>query len=390
MNKFTFPFVNRLILSFLIGGLVTFSGPAHINAAPVSDPNHERIKRIEVKLSNEKQKLKEFDSQEKNLLTELAALEKDVAEKRSAVDNLSKRLHQSEAEVGGLKRKLEDLKRSSRDVEIEVSKKLVEFYKHARVGYVRILSDIREIAQFFRRVKYLKAVMENDRKILIKAAEQAKEHHDEILRTESKLTEIRNISSEEKTRLKTLKKELEKKVLCLIKIHKEKEFYETAVLELQNAAEGLKQTIINIEKKDNDEINQSLRFEDFKGKLPYPIEGKVIRGQKFLKSGRLGTYKGIAIDGSPNSNVRAVFPGKVAFSGRLKGYGELVIINHGSRFFTVSAHLSARDKIEGDVVKGGEILGRVDGKGTVKRARLYFEIRKAGKTLDPKEWLRAK
>jgi septal ring factor EnvC (AmiA/AmiB activator) len=210
------------------------------------------------------------------------------------------------------------------------------------------------------------------------------------LETEAKLTEIKNISTEKKAHLMSLKKELEKEVLLLMKIHNEKEFHETAVLELQTAAEGLRQTLKEIEKKDNHRINRSCHFEDFRGKLPYPLEGKIIGDQKLPGSARAGVHKGVVIEGASSSDVKVIFPGVVAFSGRLKGYGELVIINHGSRFFTVSANLSKRNKIEGDVVKEGDILGQIDGKKSLKGAKLYFEIRRAGKNLDPRKWLKAK
>ena len=389
-KKIFFPLAICLILSSFIinfGILLRF---AHADPAQVSNRNQGQIKKIELKLSSEKKKLKKIDSQEKDLLGELASLEQEVAKKRGAVAELSKKLHRGEANIAVLGRKLAALKQSSRDIEIKVSRKLVKLYKHTRVGYIRTLAEVTDITQFWRRVKYLRAIMEEDRMALIRAATRAQGHQEKISRTEAKLTEIRDISSKKKTRLLSLKEELEKKVLCLMKIHSEKEFYETAVLELQAAAEGLKQTLINIEKKDNHKINRPCHFEDFKGKLPYPFKGKIIGDQKILGSARPGGYKGIVIEGVPSSDVKVIFPGVVAFSGRLKGYGELVIINHGSRFFTVSAHLSQRSKIEGTVVKEGDILGQIGGKGTSGGARLYFEIRRAGKSLNPQEWLKAK
>jgi len=379
-----------LILSSFIIYVVILSRFTYASPAQQPDSNKEQIKKIEVKLSSEKQKLKKIDSQEKYLLGELASLEQEVAKKRGAVAELGKKLHRAGANIGVLKQKLAALKQSSKDIEINVSRKLVKLYKHTRVGYVRTLAEVTDIDQFWRRVKYLRAIMEEDRIALITAARQAQERQEEISRTEAKLTEIRNISSEKKARLVSLKEELEKKVLRLMKIHNEKEFYETAVLELEAAAEGLKQTLINIEKRDNHEIDRPCHFEDFKGKLPYPFKGKIIGYQKILGSSRPGAYKGIVIEGIPSSDVKVIFPGVVAFSGRLKGYGELVIINHGSRFFTVSAHLSQRNKIEGDVVKEGDVLGQIGGKGASGGARLYFEIRRAGKSLNPKGWLNAK
>jgi len=389
-KKAFFSLARCLILSGLIINLGILLRFTHADAARVSDRNQRQIEKIELKLSSEKQKLNKIDSQEKDLLGQLASLEQEVTKKRGAVDELSKKLHRAEANVGVLRRKLATLKQSSQDIETKVSSKLVKLYKHTRKGYIRTLVEVTDIAQFWRRVKYLRAVMEEDRMALTRSAKEAHDHQDEISRTEAKLAEIRNISSEKKARLMLLKEELKKKVLRLMKIHNEKEFYETAVVELQAAAESLKQTLINIEKKDNNDIDRSFHFKDFKGKLAYPFKGRVIGYKKMLGSARPGAYKGIVIEGVPGSGVKVVFSGVVAFSGKLKGYGELVIINHGSRFFTVSAHLSKRNKIEGDVVEEGDVLGQIGGKRTSGGARLYFEIRRGGKSLNPQEWLKAK
>ena len=83
-----------------------------------------------------------------------------------------------------------------------------------------------------------------------------------------------------------------------------------------------------------------------------------------------------------------VFPGRVAFSGAVKGYGELIIVDHGSRFYTVSAHLSDRSKSEGDTVRKGDVLGTVGEKGAAIPGRLYFEVRRGGTPLDPMKWLK--
>ena len=195
-KEISFPLANCLILLSFIICVVIVSRFAYASAAQQPDSNQEQIRKIELKLSSEKQKLKKIDSQEKDLLSELAGLEEEVAKKRGAVDELSKKLHVAEANMGVLRRKLAALKQSSRDIENKVSRKLVELYKHTRKGYVRTLAEVTDITQFWRRVKYLRVVMEEDRMALIRAARQAQEHQKEISRTEGGLTEIRNISKE--------------------------------------------------------------------------------------------------------------------------------------------------------------------------------------------------
>ncbi len=388
MKQIRLSWGNHLILSSLIFGFAVLTVPAHAHAEPVSGPSQEEIRKIESKLSSEREQLRKLDSREKDLLGGLARIEQEVTEKRGAINDLNLKIRHASAEVDALRRNLLHLKQLSMEAQNKISKKIVEFYKHARIGFVKALTDVTDITDFLRRVKYFSVVMSQDRTALIRAAEQAQARQTDISKTEASLNEIKDANRKEEARLMSLKKELEEKVLLLVNIHQEKKFYETAVQELETAAEGLKQTLIDIEKKDTYETNRPCHFEDFKGKLPYPMKGRVLIGQGIPKPARPGTYKGIIIEGPPISEVTAIFPGKVAFSGSLKGYGELVIINHGSRFFTVSAHLSARNKIEGEVIQEGEVVGRVGGNGVSRGGSLYFEIRRAGKGLNPLEWLR--
>jgi septal ring factor EnvC (AmiA/AmiB activator) len=185
-----------------------------------------------------------------------------------------------------------------------------------------------------------------------------------------------------------LRRDLEEKAILLMKVHKEKEFYETAVKELRLAAEKLRKTLHKIEKRRANVVSPSTEFSHAKGHLPLPLEGKIVRGEQFLKSLDVNLHKGIFIECFSDPRVKAVFPGRVDFSGSLKGYGQIIIINHGSRFFTISSLLSERDKEEGDTVREGEVIGKVAKAEAKGGRRLYFEIRSAGKNEDPLKWLR--
>jgi septal ring factor EnvC (AmiA/AmiB activator) len=119
--------------------------------------------------------------------------------------------------------------------------------------------------------------------------------------------------------------------------------------------------------------------------LPFP--GKIVNNRERTNLA-LAKAKGVVIQADADSAVRAVFRGEVAYSGHLKGYGEVIIVNHGGRYFTVSAHLSKREKAKGDPVQGGDILGWVNENGAGNGASMYFEVRKADRKLNPRAWLK--
>jgi len=382
-----FSFSKTLILPFFFL-FSALAGIPEANSNPTSGLKQNQIRKIETKLSREKQKLKTFNSRERNILAILADLEREVAKKSHSVEKLRKKIRLGENEVKKLKLRQSSLERSAKAAETQMAKRLVSLYKYARKGYFKILANAKDLNEFWQRAKYLGAFLEHDRKVLVRLSEEERGYRKQILLIKEQLVKKEETKNKEEMRLASLREGLEKKVIHLMKIHKEKEFYETAVKELEVAAQSLKQTLLKIEKKEIYKEKRTFRFANSKGQLPFPVEGKIIKGYKGSGSKRLKPQKGVFIEGSSNAEVKAVFHGRVDFSGRLKGYGEVIIINHGSRFFTISANLSQREKKEGDVLKEGESIGLVGINGSSKRGRLYFEIRRAGKNLDPLKWLK--
>ena len=102
----------------------------------------------------------------------------------------------------------------------------------------------------------------------------------------------------------------------------------------------------------------------------------------------MGKQKGIYIDGPFGSEVKAVYRGRVEFSGTLKGYGQVIVINHGERYFTIYAYLNERKKLQSDDVLPGDIIGYVGEAGLTTGPALYFEIRRGEEILNPLKWLK--
>ena len=98
--------------------------------------------------------------------------------------------------------------------------------------------------------------------------------------------------------------------------------------------------------------------------------------------------KGVYIKGFLGEEVKSIFPGKIDYSGWFKGYGQLVIVNHGSHYFTIFAHLEERLREAGEAVEDGEAIGLTGDPGWRIGPGVYFEIRKGGEHLAPERWLK--
>jgi hypothetical protein len=93
------------------------------------------------------------------------------------------------------------------------------------------------------------------------------------------------------------------------------------------------------------------------------------------------------IEAPAGAAVRAVAPGRVVHAGWFKGYGNIVIVDHGEGYHTLVAHLASMRTAMGEDVPAGAVLGTVGDTGSLKGAYLYFELREKGRPVDPRPWL---
>lgn len=131
-----------------------------------------------------------------------------------------------------------------------------------------------------------------------------------------------------------------------------------------------------------------VRFGQLRGQLRVPVRGE-LGGRFGAQRARGGpTWKGIFIRAANGSEVRAVAAGEVVFSDWLRGYGNLLIIDHGDDYLSVYGNNDALLKEVGEAVKGGEVVASVGVGGSAAESGLYLEIRHQGRPLDPSQWVR--
>jgi len=376
-----------LTFPFVIAGEVY---PAGDSSGP--DNNQARIKQIETDLSHEKEQYLEFDQKEKGLLDQLADIEKEVNEKKIILKDLNVNIQTAQEEINKQREILSGIEASYYKMKNLLNKRLDAFYKYAKRGYVRIFVNTNNLTKLNHMIKYLRVILDKDLTIIRQASREHEDYKKQVFLVEKKLKTISDMKEEESSNLTSLKAETEKKVILLSRVHKEKEFYETAVKELGSAAEDLKNTILDLDYRENKKENKSTAlpsgFAELKGKLPLPIKGTILKHTTKSGDNIFNTLKGIYISGTFGSDVRAIFPGRVDYSGQIKGYGQVVVINHGARFFTISAYLSGRGKQEGEMVEQGEIIGQVGETGLLAGSALYFEMRNGETNIDPLKWLK--
>jgi septal ring factor EnvC (AmiA/AmiB activator) len=128
-----------------------------------------------------------------------------------------------------------------------------------------------------------------------------------------------------------------------------------------------------------------------RGQLPWPTDGRIVAAFGPEVHPRFGTEvlrRGVDIEAAEGAPIRAVFAGIVLYRGWLRGYGNLIVLDHGEGYYTLYAHASEILVDDGDAVRAGQRIARVGDTGSVEGPRLYFEVRYQGRAEDPQAWLR--
>lgn len=127
-----------------------------------------------------------------------------------------------------------------------------------------------------------------------------------------------------------------------------------------------------------------------KGALAWPVSG-AIKGRFGSPRAEGGAnWRGVFIKATSGADVRAVAAGKVAFADWLRGFGNLVIVDHGDGYMTVYGNNESLFKSPGDEVGAGEVLASTGSSGGLEESGLYFEIRHRGQAQDPARWMASK
>ena len=131
-------------------------------------------------------------------------------------------------------------------------------------------------------------------------------------------------------------------------------------------------------------------FASAKGKLPWPVDGRLIARYGTPRGGDARTkWDGVLIDADVGTQVRAVHGGRVVFADWLRGAGLLVILDHGNGYLSLYGHNQSLLRDAGDIVKAGDPIATVGTSGGQESAALYFAIRQQGRPSDPAQWCRA-
>lgn len=377
MMKLRFP-------CFVVLCLVGFALEPGSSAAPSRASTSEKdLQETRKKIRTEKKAIEKLQVKGKNLLESLEEVDKDivVAERRRKVSEtkmagLKKAKKESETELRALEGKIE---RQSKDQ----GRRMVAYYKLGRTGMIPLLFSDASPPEKFRNLDGMKRILVSDWKRLQAFHDLLEEKERVEAGLQERLEAEKAYQETLEKRRKALRASRQEKSALLFHIEQDKKLHERLLKELEEAEKALLKRMR--EEPPAPVIIVGGPFSAQRGKLTWPVQGKVYRR---FGTGRAVRSRGIDIKTKPGDPVRAVWGGSVAFADWFRGYGRLLIIHHGEKDYSVSAHLNELTKRKGERVETGEIVGHAGETGSVAGCLVHFEIWHRGRPEDPLKWLR--
>jgi septal ring factor EnvC (AmiA/AmiB activator) len=350
-----------------------------------------RKKEIDLKIRERKLEVQEYTEKEAQLISGLDKIEQTLNKTRIDVLSLKQELSVVEKKLNKTTRKTENLIKEVEKTEKYSSKRLVALYKLNTLGRTDILASAESIYEVLSRKKAMELILEYDENVL-------EEHTANKARL---LKLISSLKSQKKIRL-ALEKDLQDKIrimdrektqrtTLLADIRDKKSLGMAAIDFLKQSANALDQTIVTLH-ADDDKPQETIKneFVVYKGLLKMPVKGRVtllFGPYKNPKFSVVNFRSGIEIEAKRGDPIRTVFAGQVLYASWFKGYGNMIIVDHGNSYYTVYAHADGLLKSKGDSVGMDEIIGTVGDSASMTGPGLYFEVRHHGKPMDPLEWL---
>lgn len=401
-----------------------------------------QLQGIKSEIKQKKALIKKTAQVENRVSSELTRINTSLREKESSLSALNRDLKSVEGNIGKTQQAIDIVQKEAESRKAMIQKRLVAAYKAGDTGTVRFLFSSQSLPQMQENLRYMKSVVDNDRK-LVAAYEERVEKLRQLKRTmEGEARRKESLKGNIEQTRRQIEQEKINKASYLTKVREEKKAYQTSLVELEAnsrrlhaivqrlEAESRKRYTANkraqikagkkaqtkagkkaqtktgkrarvkdgkqtqdtsVETAEAQPMNVSTGFASQKGRLSMPARGRILTTYGRHKHPEFNSFtfsNGISISAPNGADVHSVYDGTVVFADYFKGYGNMVIVDHGGGFLSVYAHNSRVAKRAGATVSRNEVLASVGDVDSTRGPMLYFEIRYQGRAIDPSPWIR--
>jgi len=380
--------LRKLLLTMLVAGLVI--GPFAIAADKAT--SEKQLKSVLRKIDKLKQAIDVKEDSKSQYIKQLKSIEGDIGKLGQKIRVLGKEIGSKKSELKSLRAtRLEHQRQLSRENEY-LAEQVYAAFTLGQQEKVKLLFSQQDPQTLQRNLVYYE-YFSNARVDLINAVQG---NIDKIIETEQLIQQARLDLEKNQQALNKQKKQLNqdlgKRKTIISSLDKQLKKQGGNLSRLEDEATQLQNLIKSIEKLFIDAPESEISRKSFaklKGKLAWPLKGKLRKLFGRTKPESDLRWQGVKIEAASGNHVMAVSHGRVAFADWLRGLGNLIIIDHGNSYLSLYGHNESLFKTAGEWVEAGDVISSVGSSGGEQKAGLYFEIRKKGKPQNPTRWCKS-
>ena len=354
-----------------------------------------QIQLLQASIKKNNEEIQKVTSQEKTTGQLLSITRKNIKDSRNLITAYDKKLNLYSLQLTNLQNAVDKNNKEIVTIKNNYKERSINIYKKKNAKMNSSIFTVNSLSQAVYRIKYYNILSNINQEMLDKL--KTTQFYNEKKKIEIKQL-LNNVNGDKKSKeneLNSLDKKKKYQEELLIKLQKEKQSIQTEITKQNtqiNALEQLRKTILEQKKQyDIEQLDQLKKIKsnikEFKGKLIWPVDGKIVKGFGPQWNSKLNTTlhnPGVDIAANPTASVRSIFDGLVTTITFIAGYGTTVIIDHDDGYFTVFTHLDNLLVTKNMLVKEGQKIGFISKESQV----VHFEIWGNNQTLNPKEWLR--
>lgn len=342
------------------------------------------LSHVQKELESTRQEIEEYKRLEQSLGRELERLEGRNAEARKRMAQLQRGIRLAQEKRAQLKGRLGALGQASGFWRETLESELRRLAQ-AQASRNESFASLDLWGEFFRREAILeKARMLSGLQGLGRRTAQAE------LETRRRAEELLGKSQQAQAEAESRQREYQQKQAAIAEAQEKRTAAQQRAQELEESAKALTRLIRMLGRQKGYHKAASAGLERPKNSLPWPADGSVSRPFGRQLNPELNTWvihQGILLETKPGAPVSAVEDGRVIFSGPFRSYGQVLILDHGSNFFSIYGELGEILKSKGAEVRAGDAIATAGHASPARGGSLYLELRRGAEALDPMAWL---
>jgi len=373
----------------VIGLGLTVNFPAHARA----NGNEQALSQVRERIERLRKDIEKTQTQHDSVRTELRDIERQISKLLGVLKQLNRQL-------AGQQRKLRDLHQQRKQLQAELAtqhhllaRQVEAAFMIGRQEYLKLLLNQEDPAAVGRTMTYYDYFNRARAKRIAATRATLKQLQgveQEITAQTEALNQTRQQQLDKKT---ALEKTSGERAVIVAKLQSQLDSKAQELKRLVEDERRLQDLVSRLDQAIPDILTapgSHKPFSQLRGKLMWPTRGRLQVTFGTRRSGSRLKWNGVLIRASEGREVRAVSHGRVAYADWLRGYGLLMIIDHGNGYMSLYGHNQALYKETGEWVEAGEVIASVGKSGGQTQAGLYFEIRHNGKPTDPARWCRGR